>query len=117
MKKSPNISPSQDAAGDASKSHEEKKRKLINDIRCLLNDYPMLHPLADDFFHSSTLTLLKKIHLDLLKLDGSKPQKEMRLREKLEKGKKMSTAPLRALKKSAPRKIQNQEEFEICLPS
>lgn len=117
MKKSKPTSHPKNDTRDAAQSHEEKKRKLINDIRCLLNDYPTLHPLADDFFHSSTLTLLKKIHLDLLRLDGSKSQKEIKLRERLEKGKKMSTAPLRALKKSPPRKNQNQEELEICLPS
>lgn len=117
MKKSYHTSPSKDAAGAAAESHEDKKRNLINDIRSLLNDYPTLHPLADDFFHNSTLTLLKKIHNDLLKLDGAQQQREKKLRERLERGKKMATAPLRALKKSAPQKIQNQEEFEISLPS
>jgi hypothetical protein len=92
---------------------EEQKRKLINAIRTLLNDYPGLHPLANDFFYQSTLTILKRVHLELLRLDGSQMEKEKKIRERLEKGKKIASAPLRALKKSQPRKIQGQEEFEL----
>jgi len=94
---------------------EEKKRRIIQDIRTLLNDYPTLHPLADDVFVSSTLTLLKRIHLELMQIDGSVKRREAKIRERLEKNKKMASAPLRALKKSPPKKDPRQEELEISL--
>ena len=97
------------------KSLEQKKKKVIQDIRCLLNDFPGLHPLASNFFQISTLTVLKRIHLDLLKLDGNAKQREQKLREKLEKVEKITSAPIRAIKKYKPKKVQGQTELEIIM--
>jgi hypothetical protein len=98
-------------------SLEEEKKKLIKNIRGILNDYPALHPIADNFFKNSTLTILKGVWLQMLELDTAsptekkKPVQEKKIKESLQQGKKHSTLPSRVLakhlKKSNPAKKLN----------
>jgi hypothetical protein len=47
-----------------------KKKKIIQKIRTLLNDYPSLHPLAHKVFISANYRVLYDLHLNLLTVDG-----------------------------------------------
>jgi hypothetical protein len=47
-----------------------KKKKIIQQIRTLLNDYPSVHPLAHKVLISANYRVLYDLHLNLLGLDG-----------------------------------------------
>jgi len=47
-----------------------KKKKVIQNIRTLLNDHPDLHPLAHNVLLSATYTVLSRLHKDMLEIDG-----------------------------------------------
>jgi hypothetical protein len=49
---------------------DTKKKKVIQNIRRLLNDHPQLHPLAHKVLLSATYTVLKRLHRDILRIDG-----------------------------------------------
>jgi hypothetical protein len=47
-----------------------KKKKIIQQIRTLLNDYPSVHPLAHKVLISANYRVLYDLHLNLMGLDG-----------------------------------------------
>lgn len=47
-----------------------KKKKIIQNIRTLLNDYPSTHPLANDLFINASYRVLYDLHLNMLAIDG-----------------------------------------------
>jgi hypothetical protein len=47
-----------------------KKKKVIQQIRTLLNDYPEVHPLDHKVLICATYTVLKDLHLNLMELDN-----------------------------------------------
>jgi hypothetical protein len=100
------------------KKIDEKKRKVIKQIRTLLNDYPTLHPLQDDFFQHTTLTLLNRLHLNLRVLDGmmkknhieKETPKTNKNQKKEEEKKKKKTG------KSRRRKLEEEETTPSIIP-
>lgn len=62
-----------------------KKKKIIQQIRTLLNDYPGVHPMAHKVLVSANYRVLYDLHLNLMGLDGfrdrkSNPNKENAIR-------------------------------------
>lgn len=101
-------------------SLETDKKKVISQIRSLLNDFPQMHPLANQFFLQSTFSLLKHVLLDLRSLDNKLKEEKGAMKQKayeatLRRGIKIASAPLRALKKPYPIKLPSQPELEISM--
>jgi hypothetical protein len=112
--KSSNLSKISDPSSPSSplSTLDIKKKKIIQQIRTLLNDYPSVHPLAHKVLISANYRVLYDLHLNLLGLDGIQQKKAQNPKVNQEEPKIQPNEAGR----SPNTPVSHQKEIEISNP-
>jgi hypothetical protein len=90
---------------------EAKKKKLIQSIRTLLNDYPDMQRMAQDLYTTATFSVLRDFHLNLMGRDNpSSLKRTNQQQEEKEKEEHTLAALQRALRLREKRALAEDEK-------